>query len=330
MTYSIEKATGSLSWRIVDGDKLVRRYRTKRTATAVLRVYNGDASAITAVTFWVWQELDDGGDVGATCVRACRDGWLGVDPMLSQEQRDSIAHEVWQAFGRLAVATNGGRPVTLNRSMVACDVHPYLGKLREVERHFDGEKLYDIVLRGCHLCPGDVSEEKVDSPVAVQEDTTPTPMFEYPIIVPVDPAFALDVDEANRGAFRVVREWGWETPGPSITWHEWAAPVAERVGAARGWSLVAGQTIDDRHRHYARVREILLHASVSTIVSLPTGIVALDLRGLHAVLAWQTFRLLLTEARRRAAAGEHTRGAIFVVEAHAAALIFDTLPDRHV
>jgi hypothetical protein len=57
----VEKAgSGSLRWHVVDdAGKLVRRFRTKRSATLCVRVWGGDESAIDAMAASVLKEHHD-------------------------------------------------------------------------------------------------------------------------------------------------------------------------------------------------------------------------------------------------------------------------------
>lgn len=240
MTYTIEKGTGSLPWHIVDGDQLVRRYRTKRTATLVLRVYQGDETAIDAMARSVLKDerhRTTTETLGQTIVNACWSGWIGVDATLSDARREVIEKVVLPAFGRVAVEANGGQPVTLFSRCEACPEHPYLGKMqREIERRFDGEKLFDVVVRECGRCkPLPIVDAGDSTPVVVLE-TAPEQPDPRKVV-----AFNL-ADLRERGVVQLSRptseafgtELTWNDV-ERVTWREWARGAAFVLGCVEAW-----------------------------------------------------------------------------------------------
>jgi hypothetical protein len=151
---------------------------------------------------------------------------------------------------------------------------------------------------------------------------------EYPLWLPVDDALV----HAYQGAMRerrvvVVQEWrAWGSSddsgydAPRVTWHAWAREVAADLGAAVGWAGIEGQTIEAGHPAAPHVQRILVEATRR--VETPTGIVALDMRGLTLAAVETLVRALVEDGQARHARGEPARGTIVLCDRVAAVYLW--------
>jgi hypothetical protein len=143
------------------------------------------------------------------------------------------------------------------------------------------------------------------------------PVYEhtYPLFVPIEDGFVHAWQVASRERrFVVLQQWqdldG--NAGPALTWHAWGYDTAALLGASAGWNALDSLQMPATHPAAGHVRRILCEAAKT--VEPPSGIVALDLRGLTLQTCEAIVQTLIEAARERQARGEWTRGAIVLCE----------------
>jgi hypothetical protein len=135
-------------------------------------------------------------------------------------------------------------------------------------------------------------------PIEPSKPREPIYAHDYPLHVRLDDGVVYAFQESREGDGRLVVVTRWElqddSAAPRISWHEWAKPIAERMGAEKGWQQIEGREIGDQHPAGA-VRQILQEAARQ--LKMPTGIIALDLHGLHTSIV-EALGQALVENRR--------------------------------
>ena len=122
------------------------------------------------------------------------------------------------------------------------------------------------------------------------------PDYQMPKLYQVD----LRVDGENsveRQGFEIDAPWSYA--GATVHWHTWGSASAFTLGVAREWTGLEGLDVGREHPAALHVQRVLLVACEGE--ALPSGIVALDLRGLPASCVHAVTTALVARVRSSAA-----------------------------